>query len=92
MVLPAEGFGGTGLGLSISKMLVTLSWRMPLKSEPGNGSCFSVYIPIAIIKNGNNVSHETLLNESALSDDRSCITENDKIIHRRRGYILPQYY
>jgi signal transduction histidine kinase/DNA-binding response OmpR family regulator len=42
-------YGGTGLGLAITKKLVdAMGGSIRVKSEPGRGSTFSVFIPVAV--------------------------------------------
>jgi len=45
--------GGTGLGLAIAKHIVARHrGRLQIESAPGEGSCFSVYLPLAELGQG----------------------------------------
>ncbi len=54
----SRAFGGTGLGLAITRQLVeVLEGTVRLESSPGQGSIFTVELPVAVVQNAG-VSHQ----------------------------------
>ncbi|MGE4125934.1 MAG: ATP-binding protein [Pusillimonas sp.] len=72
-------FGGTGLGLAISKRLVTMmGGDISVRSEPGEGSCFSFSVRLAPVCEVGTVSASTPENDT-LDGMRVLLVEDNKV-------------
>ncbi|BDX05875.1 response regulator [Planctobacterium marinum] len=74
-------YGGTGLGLSISKNLCELlSGSIGVSSTPGEGSCFSIVIPVA--QPSQNVSEHTVLADISQLQGKHILVVDDNATNR----------
>jgi signal transduction histidine kinase len=85
-------FGGTGLGLAISRSLVELlGGRIEVSSALGQGSCFSVILPVTLAKSKTQAAPAlatTLASPPRFSGKRVLVVEDNVINQRLMQAIL----
>ena len=69
-------YGGTGLGLAITRKLIdAMGGTIKVKSEPGKGSIFSVFLPLEVR------AHEPLVRPASMKGLRALVVD-DNATHR----------
>ncbi len=89
----SEKYGGTGLGLSIVKNMVELQGgSIQVESEPGKGSCFTVFIPYKKV-DGRSASREDAQRAPATTFDSGMVwmADDDALILNLGASILKKH-
>jgi hypothetical protein len=85
-------YGGTGLGLYITKELTQLlGGTIVIESQEGEGSCFSLYLPIeysSISDNTDNAGNETEISDDIIkkNDSKQDSTKEENMITNHKSY------
>lgn len=83
-------YGGTGLGLAITKKLIdAMGGTIRVRSEPGRGSTFSIFLPLEVRSQASNAAPKPLIGVKALvvddNETNRCIFEHyldqEQMIH-----------
>lgn len=88
-------YGGTGLGLTISKKMVAiLGGELSLKSELGEGSLFTVQIPLQfdiniLEKQNNSITSKERCTAILIDDDESLLNLTTAVLKQNQYTVFP---
>ena len=88
----SQALEGAGLGLSIIKAYVEMmDGDISLESEPGKGSCFTIYIPVDWPKETPKKDYDTSESIGEVKLGKILIAEDDDISYQHLAIILEPY-